>query len=151
MGAVFAPTRFSLVRLSIPDLVADGKSLVRNSGVGGGGQNRILIEVNRNLQRILLSILAIHWKSLEFSHPPGALAKIPGLGLCTRRLASQLKRFLFQVCLKEKFQVRKKGVFMKRGLSRYRYANFASLERDSRDFRDYPLTHNYYLRKIILK
>ena len=37
MGAVFAPTRFSFVRISIRDLVADGKSLVRNSGVGGGG------------------------------------------------------------------------------------------------------------------
>ena len=42
MGAVFASTRFSLVRISIRDLVADGKSLVRNSGVGGGGQNSIL-------------------------------------------------------------------------------------------------------------
>ena len=42
MGATFAPTRFSLVRISIRDLVADGKSLVRNSGVGDGGQNRIL-------------------------------------------------------------------------------------------------------------
>ena len=38
VGAVFAPTRFSLVRISIRDLVADGKSLVRNSGVGGGGE-----------------------------------------------------------------------------------------------------------------
>ena len=37
MGVVFAPARFSLVRTSIRDLVADGKSLVRNSGVGGGG------------------------------------------------------------------------------------------------------------------
>ena len=43
MGAVFAPTRFSLVRISIRDLVADGKYLVRNSGVGGGGENLILI------------------------------------------------------------------------------------------------------------
>ena len=42
MGAIFAPTRFSLVRISIRDLVADGKSLVRSSVVGGGGQNRIL-------------------------------------------------------------------------------------------------------------
>ena len=42
MGAIFAPTRFSLVRISIRDLVADGKSLVRKSGVGGGGDNRIL-------------------------------------------------------------------------------------------------------------
>ena len=39
----FAPTRFSLVRISIRDLVADEKSLVRNSGVGGGGENLILI------------------------------------------------------------------------------------------------------------
>ena len=31
-----APTRFSLEGLSIRDLVAGGKSLVRNSGVGGG-------------------------------------------------------------------------------------------------------------------
>ena len=38
MGAVFAPTRFSSVRISIRDLVADGKSLVSNSGVRGGGQ-----------------------------------------------------------------------------------------------------------------
>ena len=43
MGAVFAPTRFSLVRISIRDLIADGKSLVRNSGVGGGGENLILM------------------------------------------------------------------------------------------------------------
>ena len=42
VGAVFASTRFSLVRISIRDLVADGKSLVRNSGVGGGGQILIL-------------------------------------------------------------------------------------------------------------
>ena len=42
VGAMFAPTRFSLVRISIRDLVADGKSLVRNSGVGGGGDIRIL-------------------------------------------------------------------------------------------------------------
>ena len=43
VGALFAPARFSLVRISVRDLVADGKSLVRNSGVGGGGPNRILI------------------------------------------------------------------------------------------------------------
>ena len=42
MGVIFAPTRFYLVRSSVRDLVADGKSWVRNSGVGGGGQNRIL-------------------------------------------------------------------------------------------------------------
>ena len=41
VGANFAPTRLSLVRISVRDLVADGKSLVRNCGVGGGGQNRI--------------------------------------------------------------------------------------------------------------
>ena len=35
VGAVFATTRFSLVRISIPDLVGDGKSLVRNSGGWG--------------------------------------------------------------------------------------------------------------------
>ena len=43
VGAVFAPARFSLVRISMRDLVADGKSVVRNSGVGGGGQSLILI------------------------------------------------------------------------------------------------------------
>ena len=41
-GAVFAPNRFSLVRISIRDLVADRKSLLRKSGVGGGGQILIL-------------------------------------------------------------------------------------------------------------
>ena len=43
MGAIFIPTRFSLVRISIRDLVADGKSLARTSGVGDGGENLILI------------------------------------------------------------------------------------------------------------
>ena len=42
MGAALAPTRFSLVRISFRDLVADGKSLVRNSVVGGGGEDLIL-------------------------------------------------------------------------------------------------------------
>ena len=46
MGAIFAPTRFSLVRISIRDLVADGKSLVRTSGVGDGGENSILTNPN---------------------------------------------------------------------------------------------------------
>ena len=36
VGAVFAPTRFSSVRISIRNLVADGKCLLRNSGVGVG-------------------------------------------------------------------------------------------------------------------
>ena len=44
MEAVFAPTRFSLVRISVRDLVSNGKSSGRNSGVGGGGQTLILIE-----------------------------------------------------------------------------------------------------------
>ena len=44
VGAISAPTRFSLVRISVRDLVADGKSLVRNSGVGGGGQTQILMK-----------------------------------------------------------------------------------------------------------
>ena len=43
VGAVSASTRFSLARISSWDLVADGMSLVRNSGVGGGGQNLVLI------------------------------------------------------------------------------------------------------------
>ena len=37
----------ALVRISIRDLVADGKSLVRNSGVVGGGENLILIKMAR--------------------------------------------------------------------------------------------------------
>ena len=36
VGAVFALTGFRLGRISIRDLVADGKSLVRNSGLGVG-------------------------------------------------------------------------------------------------------------------
>ena len=43
MEAIFSPTRFSLVRISVRDLVADGKSLLRNSGVGGGGENLSLM------------------------------------------------------------------------------------------------------------
>ena len=43
VGAIFAPTGFSSVRISIRDLVADGRSLLRNSGIGGGGQNLTLI------------------------------------------------------------------------------------------------------------
>ena len=42
VGAFFAPTRFSLARISIRDLAADGKSLLRNAGVAGGGGNLIL-------------------------------------------------------------------------------------------------------------
>ena len=51
VGAVLAPTRFSLVRNSPQDLVADGKALVRKSGVEGGGQDLILI--SRFLRRCL--------------------------------------------------------------------------------------------------
>ena len=51
VGAVSAPTTFSLARISIRDLVPDQKSLLSNSGVGGGGQNFILtsgiLEVGR--------------------------------------------------------------------------------------------------------
>ena len=51
MGAVFAPTRFSLVRISIRDLVAAGKSLLWNSGVGGGGGNLILRKKHININK----------------------------------------------------------------------------------------------------
>ena len=37
VGAVLALTMFSLLRISFPNLVADGQSLVRNSGVGEWG------------------------------------------------------------------------------------------------------------------
>ena len=47
VGAAFAPTRFSLVRISIRDLVADRRSLLRKSGVGGGGQILILTKGSR--------------------------------------------------------------------------------------------------------
>ena len=56
MGAVFAPTRFSLVRISIRDLVADGISLVRSSGVGGGGENWLLKLGTRQEERLSLSL-----------------------------------------------------------------------------------------------
>ena len=52
MGAIFGLTRFSLVRISVRDLVEDGKSLVRSSGVGGGGQNLILIICELDLPHI---------------------------------------------------------------------------------------------------
>ena len=55
MGAIFAPTRFSLVRISVRDLVADGKSLLRNSGFGGGGENLILR--NKIREELILTIL----------------------------------------------------------------------------------------------
>ena len=42
VGAAFALTRFSLERISIRDLVADGKSAAKNSAVGGWGQKLIL-------------------------------------------------------------------------------------------------------------
>ena len=42
IGAVFCPDQVLLSRISIRDLVADRKSLVRNSGAGGGGQNQTL-------------------------------------------------------------------------------------------------------------
>ena len=51
MGAIFVPTRFSLVRISVRDLVADGKSLLRNSGVGGGGEILILNLENAEFRR----------------------------------------------------------------------------------------------------
>ena len=47
MGAVLAPTRFSLARISIRDLVADGKSLVRKSGVLGGGVKSLILRAPR--------------------------------------------------------------------------------------------------------
>ena len=43
MGVFFCSNQVFLVRISIQDLVADGKSLVRNSGLGGERQNLILI------------------------------------------------------------------------------------------------------------
>ena len=54
VGAVLAPTRFSLVRGSIRHLAADGKSLVRNPGVGGGGKNLILIMATKKTRIQLL-------------------------------------------------------------------------------------------------
>ena len=63
MGAVFAPTRCSLVRISSRDLVADGKYLVRNSGVGGGGENLILKKHQGDL------VLVHDFLSLQLSAP----------------------------------------------------------------------------------
>ena len=67
MGAIFAPTRFSLVRISVRDLAADGKSLVRSSGVGGGGQNRIL-KFRDNLSQILKEFRGSYLKFEEFQN-----------------------------------------------------------------------------------
>ena len=65
MGTIFAPTRFSLVRISIRDLVADRKSLVRNSGVGGGGQNPILMPGRNSLEcKILLDMDTVETPSV---------------------------------------------------------------------------------------
>ena len=77
VGAVFAPTRFSLVRISIRDLVADGKSLVRNSGVGGGGENLILrLGVERFVSSLeSLSSLGFEGKTWDV---PGILPGCPG-------------------------------------------------------------------------
>ena len=73
MGAVFASTRFSLVRISIRDLAADGKSLVRNSGVGGGGQNLILIMFGS-----LHKFHVIHGTSRNCTWKAGSLCVIDG-------------------------------------------------------------------------
>ena len=54
MGAVFAPTRFSSVRLCIRDLVAEEILTKEFWGVGGGGQNRILIPVVKKFVRFCL-------------------------------------------------------------------------------------------------
>ena len=59
MGAIFASTRFSLVRIFVRDLVADGKSSVRSSGVGGGGLNRILISEGSRYDFVLLSSMSL--------------------------------------------------------------------------------------------
>ena len=49
------PTRFSLVRMPIRYRVAGQKSLLRNSGVGGGGQIRIPIFLHKeSFQRVLI-------------------------------------------------------------------------------------------------
>ena len=40
--AAFVPTKFSLARISMRDLVAEAMSLVRNSGLGVGVKNLIL-------------------------------------------------------------------------------------------------------------
>ena len=58
MGAISSPTRFSLVRISVRDLVADGNSLVRNCGVGVGGRNLILIHESRRECRDELASLS---------------------------------------------------------------------------------------------
>ena len=80
VGAVFAPTRFFLVRISIRDLVADGKSLLRNSGVGGGGGNLILTSFPLNFRGVVcqsefLTICARHHdKPEQASSDPASCA-----------------------------------------------------------------------------
>ena len=53
VGAIFAP-RFSLVRISVRDLVEDGKSLLRNSGVGGEGEHLILRHLRKITENVCL-------------------------------------------------------------------------------------------------
>ena len=76
VGAIFASTRFSLVRISIRDLVADGKSLVRTSGVGGGGQNLILIigKSKRGLSKRGLGPKGANWAQKS---PFGETSAVP--------------------------------------------------------------------------
>ena len=83
MGAVFALTRFSLVRISIRDLVADGKSLARNSGVGGGGENSILTS-------ILSGLPNANAESQRFSYAISQIAPLPPVVALNRSFKSQI-------------------------------------------------------------
>ena len=74
VGAIFAPTRlFSLVRISTQDLVADGKSLVRSSGVGGGGENLILTYGNasRDIEKLKSQLENLRPKMEQLVSEPG--------------------------------------------------------------------------------
>ena len=58
-GAVLPDQVLLSVRISIRDLVADGKTSVRNSGVGGGGENLIFKEWLGLGQKLLVRPVAI--------------------------------------------------------------------------------------------
>ena len=85
MGAVFALTRSSLVRLSIRDLAPDGKILSKRiSGVWGAGQNLIL----RDKTACQHSGQHPHFCQQLCQHPPPAPSGTPRVLYQVARISS---------------------------------------------------------------
>ena len=80
VGAVFAPTRFSLVRVSIRDLVADGKSLVRSSGGEIRSSQKSALDFLSFLQWIFVCFSRAFLSSLQRKAPQNVekIARLPG-------------------------------------------------------------------------